>query len=135
MIRQNGQRLRVVIRTILFLAVISSPARLRAEPTLSGANYFGDSANAIMDSADVLQIKNIIAGVAVSYPPIDYDKMPRSKYWQDASGNLIIDVPDLNLLKSWAVGSFGDESGVSTPLENGTIFGTSLCLVALLTDI
>ena len=122
---QKGQWLKGAIRVVAVLAVIYAPAMLQSEPTLSGANYFGDSANAIIDAADILQIKNIIAGVAVSYPPIDYDKMPRSKYWQDASGNLIIDVPDLNLLKSWAVGSFGDESGVSTLLDNGTIFGTS----------
>jgi len=81
--RQNGQRLRVVIRTILFLAVISFPAMLRAEPTRSGANYFRDSANAIFDSADILQIKNILAGAAVRSPPIFFDNM-RLAVWLGA---------------------------------------------------
>jgi len=71
------------IRVIAVLVVISFPAMLQSEPTLSGANYFGDSANAIMDSADILQIKNILAGAAVRSPPIFFDNM-RLAVWLGA---------------------------------------------------
>jgi len=79
----KGQRMCAAIRVVAVLAVIFAPALLQSEPTLSGANYFRDSANAIIDSADILQIKNIIAGAAVRSPPIFYDNM-RLAVWLGA---------------------------------------------------
>ena len=77
------QRASATIRVVAVLAVIFAPAMLQSEPTLSGANYFGDSANAIIDAADILQIKNILAGAAVRSPPIFYDNM-RLAVWLGA---------------------------------------------------
>ena len=104
--------------------LIFHPQILMAEPTLSGANYWGDSGNASIDGPDVSQLKDLLGGMAVSYPTIEPNNRARSEYWQDVSGNGSIDGPDLSILKSWLAGDYGDLSGNPTVLENETVTAT-----------
>ncbi len=120
MMGRQSQRTTKLIRWIPFLLAIFIPTLLLAEPTLSGANYWGDSGNALIDGPDVSQLKDLLGGMAVSYPTIEPNFRARSEYWQDVSGNGSIDGPDLSILKDWLGGDYGDLSGNPALLENET---------------
>ncbi len=83
---RTGQRIALGIGLIVLLFCITIPNIVNAEPTLSGANYWGDSANAVIDGPDVSQLKQLLGGMAVSYPTIEPNNQARSKYWARLAG-------------------------------------------------
>ena len=84
--RANATGLKQVSGCLAFFFFISIPAILDAEPTLSGANYWGDSANAVIDGPDVSQLKQLLGGIVVSYPTIEPNNQARSKYRSRLAG-------------------------------------------------
>ncbi len=108
----------------VLIALLTYPLPGGAQAVHSGANYWGDSSNALIDGPDLSAIKSLLGGLTVSYSPIPPDNRPRTILWQDVSGSGVIDGPDLSILKDWLAGDYGELSGNPALLENETVTAT-----------